>query len=69
LYIRILSFKSVKDKENVEIIELYAGEMEFNELAQKLGRSTRTPYTHVHRHNDAVKRSGLCALSKSWMRI
>ena len=64
MYIKILSFKSVRDKEHIEIIELYAGEMEFNELAQKLGTSTRTPYTHIHQHNDAVKRSGFCAFCR-----
>lgn len=53
MYIKLLSFKSVRDKEHFEIIALYAGEIGFNELTQKLGRSTRTPYTHVHRHNDA----------------
>lgn len=57
-------FKSVGDKEHMEIIELYAQGLGYQAIADKLGRSTRTPYEHVHRHNRAVKRSGFCAICK-----
>lgn len=58
------SFKSVGDKEHIEIVSLYAGGMGYKEIVEKLKRSTRTPYTHVHKHNDAVKRSGFCAICR-----
>ena len=33
-------------------------------IAEKLGRSTRTPMEHIHRHNNAVHRSGFCPACK-----
>jgi hypothetical protein len=59
------SFETVGDKQHIEIIRLYAEEGKgFNLIAEELGRSSRTPYTHVHKHNDAVNRSGFCAICR-----
>ena len=55
------SFKSVGDKEHLEIVSLYAEGLGYNKLSEKLGRSTKTVHSHVHKHNDAVNRSGFCA--------
>ena len=59
------SFKTVGDKEHAEIIRLYAEEaLGMTEISEKLGRSSRTPHTHIHAHNQAVGRSGFCASCK-----
>lgn len=58
------TFKSVGDQEHVKIIELYAGGLGYNKIAEKLGRSTRTPHEHVNKHNKAVKRSGFCPMCR-----
>ena len=58
------SFKSVGDKEHVQIIALYVSGLGYNKLAEKLGRSTKTPHEHVKRHNNSVNRSGFCALCR-----
>ncbi len=55
------SFRTVGDKEHVEIVRLYVGEgLGFNKIAEKLGRSSRTPLTQIQKHNKAVERSGFC---------
>ncbi len=59
------SFKTVGDKQHIEIVRLYADEGKgYNIIAEELGRSSRTPYTHVKKHNDAVERSGFCAVCR-----
>jgi len=54
-------FKSVGDKEHCKIIELYVNGLGYDKIGEQIGRSSRTPYTHVERHNAAVERSGFCA--------
>ena len=55
------TFRTVGDKEHSEIIRLYVEEgLGMKRIAEKLGRSTRTPMEHIHRHNTAVRRSGFC---------
>lgn len=59
------TFKSIGDKEHLEIISLYADEGKgYNKIAEELGRSSRTPYTQVHKHNDAVNSSGFCVICR-----
>jgi hypothetical protein len=59
------SFNTVSDKEHAQIIEFYLVEgMGMNQIATKLGRSSKTPYEHIHTHNEAVERSGFCPLCK-----
>jgi hypothetical protein len=59
------SFKTVGDKQHMEIIRLYADEGKgYNIIAEEMGRSSRTPYIHVHKHNDAVERSGFCVICR-----
>jgi hypothetical protein len=55
------TFKSVGDKEHLEIVALYAEGHGYNKIHEKLSRSTKTVFEHVHKHNDAVNRSGFCA--------
>lgn len=57
-------FKSVGDQEHCQIVELYTQGLGYQAIADKLGRSTRTPFQHVHQHNGSVKRSGFCAACK-----
>ena len=58
------TFKSVGDKEHLEIVSLYAEGLGYNKLSEKFGRSTKTVHSHVHKHNDAVNRSGFCAICR-----
>ncbi len=55
------TFKTVGDKEHAEIIRLYVEEsLSIDRIAERLGRSSRTPHEHVKQHNKAVERSGFC---------
>ena len=58
------TFNSIDNKQHVEIVALYSQGLGYNKIAEKLERSTRTPYTHVHKHNNAVKRSGFCPMCR-----
>jgi hypothetical protein len=59
------SFKTVSDKEHAQIVELYIKEkMGLQQIADKLGRSSRTPWEHINSHNEAVERSGFCPSCK-----
>jgi len=54
-------FRTVGDREHSEIIRLYIEEeMSIDKIANRLGRSSRTPYEHIKQHNKAVERSGFC---------
>jgi hypothetical protein len=47
----------------VQIIKLYIEEnMSMIAVAEKLKRSSGTPLKHIHRHNNAVARSGVCLI-------
>jgi hypothetical protein len=48
-----------------EIVRLYVEEgLGFNEIAEILGRSSRTPLTQIQKHNRAVERSGFYPASR-----
>jgi hypothetical protein len=53
------------DKEHVEMIRLYVEEeLGINKIAEKPGRSSRTPLVQIHKHNKAVERSGFCPICR-----
>jgi len=55
------TFKTLSDSEHAEVIRLYVEELlSTRKIAERLGRSTRTPVQHIHMHDDAVRRSGFC---------
>ena len=55
------TFRTVGDKEHVEIVRLYIEEgLGYNKIAEMLGRSSRTPLTQIQKHKNAVQRSGFC---------
>lgn len=59
------SFKTVGDREHANIIKPYIEEaLSMDKIAQKLERSTKTVYTHIHNHNRAIARSGFCSSCK-----
>ena len=59
------SFKTVSDKEHVEIIRLYVEEnLGMTKIATQIGRSGKTTMDHVHKHNSSVERSGFCPSCK-----
>jgi len=59
------TFKTVGDREHSEMIRLYVEEnMGMKDIAERLHRSSRTPLEHIHKHNNAVQRSGFCAACK-----
>jgi len=55
------TFKTLSDNEHSEVIRLYVEELlSTQKIAERLGRSARTPVQHIHMHDDAVRRSGFC---------
>jgi energy-coupling factor transporter ATP-binding protein EcfA2 len=58
------TFKSIGDKEHSEIMSLYAEGYGYNKIHDKLGRSTKSLHDHIHKHNNAVERSGFCAVCR-----
>jgi len=52
---------TVGDQEHAEIIKLYIDEgLSMNKIAEKLGRSSRVPFKHIHQHNSKVEGAGFC---------
>jgi hypothetical protein len=52
---------TVGDQEHATIIRLYVDEgLSMNKIADKLGRSSRVPYKHIHQHNSKVEGAGFC---------
>jgi hypothetical protein len=58
------TFKSIGDKEHMQIMELYAEGLGYNKIHEKLNRSTKSLRDHVIKHNSSVNRSGFCAICK-----
>jgi len=59
------TFKTVGDKEHVEIMRLYVEEnMGCVQIGEKLDRSSRTILNHIHLHNRTVQGSGFCPTCK-----
>jgi len=58
------TFKSIGDKEHMQIMELYAGGLGYNKIHEQLNRSTKALHDHVKKHNSAVERSGFCAICR-----
>jgi len=55
------SFKTVSDREHVEIIRLYVEEnLGMTKIGEKIKRSGKTTMDHVHKHNSSIERSGFC---------
>jgi hypothetical protein len=55
------AFNTVGDPEHAEIIKLYVDEgLSMNKIADKLGRSSRVPFTTIHKHNSSVEGAGFC---------
>jgi hypothetical protein len=55
------TFRTVGDKEHSEMIRLYIEEeLSIDRMAERLGRSSRTPHEHIKQHNKAVEHSGFC---------
>ena len=58
------TFTSIGDKEHMQIMELYASGLGYNKIHEQLKRSTKSLFDHVHKHNNAVERSGFCAICR-----
>jgi hypothetical protein len=58
------TFKTIGDKEDVEIMSLYASGLGYNKIHEQLNRSTKSLSDHIHKHNNAVARSGFCAICR-----
>jgi len=55
------AFKTVGDPEHAEIIKLYVAEgLSMNRIAERLDRSSRVPFTIIHKHNASVEGAGFC---------
>jgi len=58
-------FKTVGDKEHSEIIRLYVDEgLGMKEMATRVGRSSGTIHSQIHKHNNAIEQTGRCPLCK-----
>lgn len=53
-------FKTVGDAEHMQMMLLYAEGNGYAKIHDKLNRSTKTIFEHVHKHNNGVGRSGFC---------
>lgn len=53
-------YHTVGDREHAEIIMAYAGGRSMVQIAKEKERSSGTIKLHVHKHDDAVERSGFC---------
>jgi hypothetical protein len=52
---------TVGDIEHAEMIKLYVDEgLSMNRIAEKLSRSSRVPFTIIHKHNASVEGAGFC---------
>lgn len=52
---------TVGDKEHADIIRLYVDEgLSMDRIAEKLERSSKTPFTIIHKHDAYVEGSGFC---------
>jgi hypothetical protein len=52
---------TVGDPEHAEIIRLYVDEgLSMNKIAEQLNRSSRVPFTIIHKHNSSVEGAGFC---------
>ena len=58
------TFQSIGDVEHLKIMELYAEGLGYNKIHVQLNRSTKSLHDHIHKHNDAVNRSGFCAVCR-----
>ena len=55
------AFKTVGDLEHADIVKMYMDEgLSLNKIAEKIGRSSRTPFKHIHQHNSKVEGAGFC---------
>lgn len=54
------TFTTVGDREHGELIEMYASGKSMMEIAEVTKRSSGTVGSHIHKHDDAVERSGFC---------
>ena len=57
-------YRTIGDPEHLEIVKLYAEGLSYNRLSEQLGRSTKSLSDHIHKHNNAVNRSGFCAICR-----
>jgi len=45
-------------------MELYSSGLGYNKIHEQLNRSTKSLSDHIHKHNNAVNRSGFCAVCR-----
>lgn len=56
-----MTHMTVGDVEHAEIIQLYIEEgLSMNKIAEKLGRSSKVPHKHIHKHNSKVEGARFC---------
>jgi len=59
------TFKTLSDQEHAELIRMYVEDLLGTvQIAEKLGRSSRTPVLHIQMHDSAVEKSGFCPICK-----
>jgi len=59
------SYRTIGDEEHISIIRLYVeDDLSMNKIAEKLGRSAKSIYGHITRHNNNVETSGFCPICR-----
>jgi len=58
------TYKTVGDQEHAEIILEYVAGKSMVKIAAERGRSSATIREHLHRHDEAVERSGFCPVCR-----
>jgi hypothetical protein len=61
------TFSTVGDQEHSEMISLYMQGLGMDAVANKVNRSGKTVCQHIHKHDKAVERSGICIPCKRSM--
>jgi hypothetical protein len=59
------TFKTIEDEEHTEILRLYMGEkLSMDKIHKLKDRSPATVKNQLDKHNEAIKRVGLCSVCK-----
>jgi len=54
------TFFTVSDQEHGTLLEMYASGLSMSKVSKRAERSSKTVSEHLHKHDEAVERSGFC---------
>ncbi|MCD6503929.1 helix-turn-helix domain-containing protein, partial [Candidatus Bathyarchaeota archaeon] len=53
-------YRTLSDKEHARIVELYSKGLGMQNIAEEMGRSTKTIYDHITKHDLNIAKLGYC---------